>query len=71
MSETNVLCFNSLDALFLLWTHLYSRKIIKLYQLFDESRQMGLTMNIAKTKTMVVDNTPINVNNKLIEQSGD
>ena len=71
MSETNVLCFNSLDALFLLLTHLYSRKIIKLSQLFDESRQMGLTMNIAKTKTMVVDNTPINVNNKLIEQSGD
>ena len=28
---------------------------------------MGLTMNIAKTKLMVVDNTPINVNNALIE----
>ena len=28
---------------------------------------MGLKMNIAKTKLMVVDNTPINVNNALIE----
>ena len=28
---------------------------------------MGLKMNIAKTKMMVVDNTPINVNNALIE----
>ena len=28
---------------------------------------MGLQMNIAKTKLMVVDNTPINVNNALIE----
>ena len=28
---------------------------------------MGLKMNIAKTKVMVVDNTPINVNNMLIE----
>ena len=28
---------------------------------------MGLKMNIAKTKVMVVDNTPINVNNVLIE----
>ena len=28
---------------------------------------MGLNMNIAKTKVMVVDNTPINVNNALIE----
>ena len=33
----------------------------------DESRRMGLKMNIAKTKVMVVDNTPINVNNVLIE----
>ena len=31
----------------------------------DESRRMGLKMNIAKL--MVVDNTPINVNNVLIE----
>ena len=30
---------------------------------------MGLKMNIAKTKVMVVDNTPINVNNVLIEMS--
>ena len=28
---------------------------------------MGLKMNIAKTKLMVVDNAPINVNNALIE----
>ena len=28
---------------------------------------MGLKMNIAKTKVMVVDNTPINMNNVLIE----
>ena len=33
----------------------------------DESRQMGLKMNITKTKVMVVDNPPINVNNVLIE----
>ena len=38
-----------------------------LQELSDESRQMGLKMNIAKTKVMVVDNTPINVNNVLIE----
>ena len=35
--------------------------------LSDESRRMGLKMNIAKTKVIVVDNTPINVNNVLIE----
>ena len=29
----------------------------------DHSRQMGLKRNIAKTKVMVVDKTPINVNN--------
>ena len=29
---------------------------------------MGLKMNIAKTKVMVVDNTPINVNIVLIEK---
>ena len=38
-----------------------------LQELSDESRRMGLRMNIAKTKVMVVDNTPINVNNVLIE----
>ena len=38
-----------------------------LQELSDESRQMGLNMNIAKTKVMVVDNTPINVTNVLIE----
>ena len=36
-------------------------------ELSDESRQTGLKMIIAKTKVMVVDNTPINVNNVLIE----
>ena len=30
---------------------------------------MGLKMNIAKTKVMVEDNTPINVNNVLIESN--
>ena len=34
-----------------------------LQELSDESRTMGLKMKIAKTKVMVVDNTPINVNN--------
>ena len=37
-------------------------------ELSDESRRMDLKMNIAKTKVMVVDNTPINVNNGLIEK---
>ena len=40
-----------------------------LQELSDESRRMGLKMNIAKTKVMVVDNTPINVNSVLIEMS--
>ena len=38
-----------------------------LQELSDESRRIGFKMNIAKTKVMVVDNTPINVNNVLIE----
>ena len=38
-----------------------------LQELSDESRQIGLKMNITKTKVMVVDSTPINVNNVLIE----
>ena len=38
-----------------------------LQELPDESRQIGLKMNITKTKVMVVDNTPINVNNVLVE----
>ena len=38
-----------------------------LQKLSDESRRMGAKMNIAKTKVMAVDNTPINVNNLLIE----
>ena len=40
---------------------------VMLQELSDESRRMGLKMNIAKTKVMVVDNTPINVINVLIE----
>ena len=38
-----------------------------LQELSDEIKRLGLKMNIAKTKVMVVDNTPINVNNVLIE----
>ena len=38
-----------------------------LQELSDESSRMGLKMNIAKTKVMIVDNTPINVKNVLIE----
>ena len=38
-----------------------------LQELSDEIGRMRLNMNIAKTKVMVVDNTPINVNNVLIE----
>ena len=38
-----------------------------LQELSGESMRMGHKMNIAKTKVMVVDNTPINVNNVLIE----
>ena len=40
---------------------------LMLQELSGESRWMGLKMNIAKTKVMVVANTPINVNNVLIE----
>ena len=35
-------------------------------ELSDESRRMGLKMNITKTGVMAVDNTPIKVNNVLI-----
>ena len=38
-----------------------------LQEISDESRRIGLKMSIAKTKVVVVDNTPINVNNVLIE----
>ena len=38
-----------------------------LQELYDESRRMGLKMNIAKIKVMVVDNSQMNVNNVLIE----
>ena len=34
-----------------------------LQELSDESRRMRLKMNIANAKVMVVDNTPLNVNN--------
>ena len=37
-----------------------------LQELSDESSRIRLKMNIAKTNVMVVDNTPINVNNVLI-----
>ena len=37
-----------------------------IHQLPDESRRMGLN-NIAKTKVMVAANTPINVNNMLLQ----
>ena len=37
-------------------------------ELSDESRRMGLKMNIAKTEVMVVDNIPINVNKVLVEK---
>ena len=40
-----------------------------LQELSGESRQMGLKINITKTNVMVVDNTPINVNNVLIENA--
>ena len=39
-----------------------------LQELPDESRRIGLKMNIAKTKVMFVDSTTINVNNVLIEK---
>ena len=35
----------------------------------NESRWMGLKMNIAKTKVTVVDNTPINVNKKKMSKA--
>ena len=38
-----------------------------LQELSDESGLVGRKMNIAKTKVIVVDNIPINVNNVLIE----
>ena len=38
-----------------------------LQELSDERRLMGLKMNMAKRKVMVVDNAPVNVNNVLIE----
>ncbi len=40
---------------------------LMLQELSDVSRRMGLKINIAKSKVMVVDNTPINVNNVQIK----
>ena len=40
-----------------------------LQEISDESRRMSLKMNIAKTKVMVVDDSPINMNNVLIENA--
>ena len=40
-----------------------------LQELSDGSRRIGLKMNIAKIHVMVADNTPLNVNNMLIENS--
>ena len=39
----------------------------ELQTMLQESRRMGLKMNIAKSKVMVVDNTPIDVNTMMIE----
>ena len=39
----------------------------ELQPMLQESRRMGLKMNIAKSKVMLVDNAPIDVNNVLIE----
>ena len=36
-------------------------------ELSDESRRMCLKMNMAKSKVVVIDNTPVHVNNVLIE----
>ena len=41
-----------------------------LQELSDESRRMCIKINITKTEVMVADNTPINVNNVLIENIG-
>ena len=61
--------FSPISAL--LMTYSYAQKhhnnYNRCYKNSDESRRMGLKMNIAKTKVMVVDITPINVNNVMIE----
>ena len=43
------------------------QELQQMLQELSDDRQMDLKMNITKTKVMVVDNTPINVNNVLIE----
>ena len=53
-------------------TYSYAQKHHKNYnkwlkKLSDESRRMSLKMNIATTNVIVVDTTPINVDNVLIE----
>ena len=52
-------------------TYSYAPKHHKNYNRCYKNYQMGLKMNIAKTKVMVVDNTPIYVNNVLIENVQD
>ena len=44
-----------------------SRIVTDATQISDESRRMGLKINIPKTNVMVVDNTPINVNTVLVQ----
>ena len=53
------------DVVFCTETRQEPEQMLK--ELSDKSRRMGLKMNIAKPKVMVVDNTPVNVNNVLIE----
>ena len=62
--------FSPISAL--LMTYSYAQKHHKNYnimlqELSNGSRRMAFKMNIAKIKVMGVDNTPINVNNVLIE----
>ena len=47
----------------LLFTETPQELQLMLQELSDESMIMGQKMNIANTKVMVVDNTPIHVNN--------
>ena len=42
------------------------QQMLQELDLFNESRQLRLKMNIAKENMMVVDSIPINVNNVLI-----
>ena len=51
----------------LLYTETPQESQQMLQEIADESRRMGLKMDIAKTKVVVLDNTPINVSSVLIE----